>query len=146
MSFVHSSWEEGIEAWRFKLPGEAGAAPVMAHTIFDRSLLRAGETVHMKHLMRRHTREGFSLPPPDRMPDAVSIRHSGSRQAYELPLAWDPAGVAETEWSIPKEAKLGTYTVSLLRKPIPKERRPRQAQRPANSSRRSHPSSPKTGP
>jgi len=28
MSFVHSSWEEGIEAWRFKLPGEAGAAPL----------------------------------------------------------------------------------------------------------------------
>jgi hypothetical protein len=119
MSFVHSSWEEGIEAWRFKLPGEDGAAPVMAHSIFDRSLLRAGETVHMKHIIRRHTREGFSLPPPDQLPDAVSIRHSGSRQTYELPLAWDPSGVAETEWNIPREAKLGTYTVSLLRKPSP---------------------------
>jgi uncharacterized protein YfaS (alpha-2-macroglobulin family) len=119
VSFVHSSWEEGIEAWRFKLPGEAGAAPVLAHTIFDRSLLRAGETVHMKHLIRRHTREGFSLPPPDQLPDAVSIRHAGSSQFYELPLAWDSAGVAETEWSIPKEAKLGTYTVSLRRKPSP---------------------------
>jgi hypothetical protein len=116
MSFVHSSWEEGIEAWRFKLPGEPGAGPLIAHTILDRSLLRTGETVHMKHFIRRHIGEGFSLPPPDQLPQAVSIRHSGSGQAYELPLAWDSLGVAETEWSIPKEAKLGTYTVTLLRR------------------------------
>ncbi len=114
MSFVHSSWEEGIEAWRFKLPEEAGAGPVVAHTVFDRSLLRAGETVHMKHILRRHTRDGFAVPPAETRPAAVSIRHSGSGQAYQMPLAWDSAGVAETEWSIPRDAKLGSYTVSLV--------------------------------
>jgi hypothetical protein len=113
MSFVHSSWEEGIEAWRFKLPEEAGDGPVIAHTVFDRSLLRAGETVHMKHILRRHTRDGFAVPPTETLPAAVSIRHSGSGQAYRMPLAWDSAGVAETEWSIPRDAKLGSYTVSL---------------------------------
>lgn len=117
MSFVHSSWSEGIEPWRFKLPAESGAGPVMAHTIFDRSLLRAGETLHMKHLIRRHTMSGFAMPPPERLPDTVSIRHAGSNQTYELPVAWDAAGVAESAWAVPKEAKLGGYSVSLIRKP-----------------------------
>ncbi|HEX5680502.1 MAG TPA: MG2 domain-containing protein, partial [Desulfobacterales bacterium] len=116
MSFVHSSWDEGIEAWRFKLPAEYGAGPVIAHTIFDRSLLRAGETVHMKHLIRRHTMDGFAVPQADRLPDTASIRHAGSKQAYEMPLTWDASGVAETDWSIPKEAKLGSYSVTLMRK------------------------------
>ncbi len=115
MSFVHSSWSEGIEAWRFKLPVGAGTGPVIAHTIFDRSLLRAGETLHMKHLIRRHTMSGFALPPPERLPDTVSIRHAGSNQTYELPVAWDAAGVAESEWVAPKEAKLGGYSVRLIR-------------------------------
>jgi hypothetical protein len=119
MSFVHSSWSEGIEAWRFKLPTESGSGPVVAHTIFDRSLLRAGETLHMKHLVRRHTMSGFGLPPAERLPDTVSIRHAGTNQAYELPVAWDDAGVAESKWTIPKGAKLGSYTVSLVRKTSP---------------------------
>ncbi len=116
MSFVHSSWENGIEAWRFKLPDENGAGPVIAHTVFDRSLLRAGETVHMKHILRRHTRDGFAVPPAETLPDAVSIRHSGSGQTYTTTPAWDSTGVAETEWSIPRDAKLGSYTVTLVRK------------------------------
>ena len=33
-----------------------------AHTVFDRTLLRAGETVSMKHLMRDETLNGFGLP------------------------------------------------------------------------------------
>jgi uncharacterized protein YfaS (alpha-2-macroglobulin family) len=119
MSFVHSSWDEGIEAWRFKLPAEYGAGPVIAHTIFDRSLLRAGETVYMKHLIRRHTMDGFAVPLADRLPDTASIRHAGSKQAYELPLTWDASGVAETDWAIPKEAKLGSYSVTLMRKSSP---------------------------
>ncbi len=121
MSFVHSSWNEGIEAWRFKLPVETGSGPVIAHTIFDRSLLRAGDIVHMKHLIRRNTMSGFALPPSDRLPDSVSIRHAGSNQTYELPVAWDAAGVAESQWAIPREAKLGVYSVRLVRKGGPGE-------------------------
>jgi hypothetical protein len=114
MSFVHSSWEDGIEAWRFQLPEEPGTGPIIAHTVFDRSLLRAGETVHMKHLIRRHTRDGLAVPAAESWPPAVAIRHSGSGQSFRMPLTWDSVGVAETEWSIPRDAKLGSYTVTLV--------------------------------
>jgi uncharacterized protein YfaS (alpha-2-macroglobulin family) len=116
MAFVHSSWDNGIEPFRFKLPNDPYPNAVMAHTIFDRTLLRAGETIQMKHILRRHTMNGISLAPSGQEPNTVSITHFGSFQTYDFPLKWDPNGVAETEWSIPKEAKLGTYGVSLVRK------------------------------
>ncbi len=113
MSFVHSSWNEGIEVWRFNLPSERELGPVIAHTIFDRSLLRAGETLHMKHVIRRRTTDGFSVPPEKQLPDTAFIRHNGSSQTYPIPLTWDVSGVAETIWEIPREAKLGGYSVIL---------------------------------
>ncbi len=109
MTFVHSSWESGIEPWRFNLPNESYQGATIAHTIFDRSLLRAGETVHMKHIIRNHTMSGFSMAPE--MPKAVLIRHQGSDQRYKFPIKFDSSGIAETEWRIPPDAKLGAYDV-----------------------------------
>jgi uncharacterized protein YfaS (alpha-2-macroglobulin family) len=116
MSFVHSGWDEGIEPWRFQLVRESYLDPIIGHTIFDRSLLRAGETVHMKHILRQHTTRGFAPVAQDQMPHLVSIQHYGSEQKYEFPLKWDANGVAETHWSIPKDAKLGNYDVLFVEK------------------------------
>jgi alpha-2-macroglobulin len=116
MTFVHSSWDEGIEPWRYNLPHAEYKGPVVAHTVFDRTLLRAGETLHMKHLIRKHTMTGFSFLKEADLPGIVLIRHIGSEQRYEFPLKWDGKGVSETEWTIPKDSKLGHYRVSLLKK------------------------------
>ena len=113
MTFVHSSWDQGIEPWRFQLFQESYTAPVIAHTVFDRTLLRAGDTVHMKHILREHTPEGFRFSPQAKLPVKATITHSGSGQKYEFPLKWDAKGIAETTWAIPKEAKLGHYSISL---------------------------------
>jgi uncharacterized protein YfaS (alpha-2-macroglobulin family) len=111
MSFVLDSWSEGIEPWRFQLPFEYGSQPVtLRRTVLDRSLLRAGETVHMKHFLRKETLEGFALP-AGKWPDKGFIEHVGTQQRWEFPLTWAPDGSASTEWPIPKEAKLGTYNV-----------------------------------
>jgi hypothetical protein len=115
LSFVHTSWMEGIEPWRFQLPSGNWSDPLAAHTIFDRPLFRAGDTVHMKHVLRRQTMEGFGLFPAAERPTAAVVRHLGSDERYELPLTWDDAGVAEQEWPIPAGAKLGQYDVLLKR-------------------------------
>ena len=116
MTFVHSSWSSGIEPWRFNLPEGSYRGPLIGHSIFDRSLLRAGETVHMKHILRRHTMSGFALPQEAQLPNTVAISHQGSDQTYEFPLKWDRKGIAETEWKIPDDAKLGYYEVTLFKK------------------------------
>ncbi|MFI5348282.1 MAG: alpha-2-macroglobulin [Elusimicrobiota bacterium] len=111
MSFVLDTWSEGIEPWRFQLPFEYGGRPVtLRRSVLDRSLLRAGETVHMKHFLRRETLEGFALP-SGKWPDKAVIEHVGTEQRWELPLAWTPDGTATSEWAVPKEAKLGEYNV-----------------------------------
>jgi len=114
LGFVHSSWNKGIEPWRFQLSGSWGSDSdaVVMQTIFDRPLFRAGETVHMKHVLRRKTLHGFEMPatsPPSR----ISIGHIGSNTEYGLALQWDDKGVAESTWTIPKEAKLGHYEVQV---------------------------------
>jgi alpha-2-macroglobulin len=120
LAFVFSRWAKGIEPWRFDIATASGAEPGRrAHTVFDRTLLRVGETVSMKHFVREETQAGLALPAAATLPDEVVITHVGSDTVTKLPLAW-PTGVrsaraAETRWPIPKTAALGLYDVALQR-------------------------------
>jgi uncharacterized protein YfaS (alpha-2-macroglobulin family) len=116
MSFALTSWNNGIEAYRFNFPVEhTKTATVRAHTVFDRTLLRAGETVSMKHLIRTETMHGFGLAAEKSLPNRVRIVHQGSGQEFQYPLKWRERRAAETVFPIPKEAKLGSYNVILDR-------------------------------
>ncbi|NRO98702.1 alpha-2-macroglobulin [Paraburkholderia sp. NMBU_R16] len=112
MAFVRSDWNRGIEAWRFNVPTDTSAQEtVRAHTIFDRTLLRAGETVSMKHMIRVETMQGLAFP--KRYPSRVTIRHLGSGQTWRMPLKWTADHTADSTFAIPASAKLGEYSVSL---------------------------------
>jgi uncharacterized protein YfaS (alpha-2-macroglobulin family) len=114
ISFATSDWQKGIERWRFKVPYPSLLPDVMTHTVFDRPLFRTGETVHMKHIARRHTDSGFGFVRREVLPDRIAIQLEGSELRFEMPLTWK-GGSAETTWTIPAEAKLGRYWVSFLR-------------------------------
>lgn len=133
-TFTLSDWNEGIEPWRFNVPTEERAVHnLIAATVFDRTLLRSGETVHMKHFMRRHTAAGIefvgagervarkeydpasgTLKPQEdaAQPGKAFILHEGSDQRYELALAWHN-GSAAVDWKIPADARQGWYQVLL---------------------------------
>ncbi|SAK70004.1 Alpha-2-macroglobulin-like protein [Caballeronia catudaia] len=112
MAFVMSDWNRGIESWRFHVPTDMSATRTAhAHTVFDRTLLRAGETVSMKHLMRAETLNGFAFAPND--PTRVTIRHVGSGQTWHLPLKWAADHSADSTFTVPAAAKLGEYSVAL---------------------------------
>jgi uncharacterized protein YfaS (alpha-2-macroglobulin family) len=113
LSFVHSSWEQGIEPWRFNLPTDEWRGSLDVQTVLDRPLYRAGETVSMKHVIRREELRSLVVPGPAARPGKVRIRHQGSRDEYELPLSWDAAGIAESAWPIPRGAKLGHYLIEM---------------------------------
>jgi len=116
-SFVHSSWTDGIEAWRFQLPTSGWGAPeLVGHTVLGRTLLRAGETVHMKHVLRRPTLEGFRFPDPAELPDELALRHAASGREITLPLHSDAQGTALTEWAIPQAARRGGWEIWLRRR------------------------------
>ncbi|ROZ72799.1 alpha-2-macroglobulin [Ramlibacter sp. WS9] len=116
IAFTWSDWYRGIEPWRFNVPTSREALPdERLHTIFDRTLLRAGETVSMKHLVRTETRSGFGLPAS--VPDTMVVTHTGSGQQFTQPLAWRKTATggqsAESTFQIPPGAKLGQYQVEL---------------------------------
>ncbi len=126
MTFTHSSWDEGIEPWRFNLSGyhDSKKADFIAHTVFDRTLLRAGEEIHMKHFVRERTMKGFFVPSGIGKFEEVVIEHAGSEQQYSFPLKWRPNGTAETLFKIPDKAKLGTYEVYFAEKRGSKKTKP----------------------
>ncbi|WP_353552637.1 MG2 domain-containing protein [Paraburkholderia terrae] len=112
MAFVRSDWNRGIEAWRFNVPTDTSIQQtVRAHTVFDRTLLRAGETVSMKHMIRVETMHGLAFPKT--YPTRLTIRHLGSGQTWHLPLKWTADHTADSTFAIPAAAKLGEYSVSL---------------------------------
>ncbi|TXI29766.1 MAG: alpha-2-macroglobulin, partial [Ottowia sp.] len=116
MAFTWSSWQRGIEPWRFNVPTSNDPRPDQrAHTVFDRTLLRAGETVSMKHLLRTETASGFGLPPSG--PATLVITHVGSGQEFTQPVQWRNTATggrsAESTFATPPAAKLGVYQVAL---------------------------------
>jgi uncharacterized protein YfaS (alpha-2-macroglobulin family) len=112
-SFALSSWNKGIAPHDFGFPiGSSFTAPIY-HTVLDRPLFRAGETVSMKHFIRRHARQGVEIPEDVSGERTVTISHLGSDQRYTLSARLDASGVTEQIWKIPAEARLGDYSVSI---------------------------------
>ena len=109
--FVLSSWAEGIAPWDFGLPTAYGASGDLFHTVFDRPLFRPGETVSMKHFLRRHGASGLSVQASLPAPRKVAVQHSGSDQRYESSLDFDALGIAAQQWTIPPGARNGDYVV-----------------------------------
>ncbi|NNM51454.1 MAG: hypothetical protein HKM02_04405 [Pseudomonadales bacterium] len=111
-SLVFSSWDRGIESWRFNLPGNQSTGSLIAHTVLDRSLLRAGETLHMRHIIRMTTLAGLNEP-KGVIYKRLVIRHDGSGDEYDLSLNIDADGNGNNDWKIPVAAKLGSYRINL---------------------------------
>ncbi|MEN9629405.1 MAG: hypothetical protein RJA10_2632 [Pseudomonadota bacterium] len=124
MAFVASGWAKGIETWRFNVPISAEAEPDQrAHTVFDRTLLRAGETVSMKHFIRREVSGGLALLKPEDLPTRVKYIHDGSGDEVTQPLRWTASRSSTSSWNIPATAKLGRWRVELDNPAVPERRR-----------------------
>ncbi len=116
LAFTWSDSQRGIEPWRFNVPTSQEPVPdTRAHSVLDRTLLRAGETVSMKHLVRSQTRTGFALP--QELPAQLVVTHVGSGQQFTQPVAWRKTATgglsAESQFQVPPAARLGQYQVEL---------------------------------
>ncbi|MFZ4381372.1 MAG: MG2 domain-containing protein, partial [Sandarakinorhabdus sp.] len=110
-SFTLSNWGSGIQGSDFNLSQGWGYQATAVHTLFDRTLLRGGDTVHMKLLRRQRTDAGFAAAPALAAKTLI-IRHLGSDATFETPLA-TAGGSAIASWLVPKSAPLGDYQIEL---------------------------------
>ncbi|PSJ40908.1 alpha-2-macroglobulin family protein [Allosphingosinicella deserti] len=116
-SFTLTHWGDGISPDDFELPyGWSEPEPIL-HSILDRTLLRAGETVHMKHVYRMPTPTGFRSG--GSLSGTLELTHSGSDTTYSMPLSLDEGGLGESEWAPPKGAPSGDYQVRVRVGPPP---------------------------
>ena len=111
-SFTLSTWGSGIQGSDFNMPQGYGFDRTAVHAIFDRTLLRAGDTVSMKLLVRQRTDAGFGRAAGYKDPTVV-ITHQGSGAEVEVGVRMDAGGTGEANWTIPKTAALGDYSVTL---------------------------------
>jgi alpha-2-macroglobulin len=111
-SFTMTTWGEGIRPYDFDLPYGYSAPDDILHTIFDRPLMRAGETVSMKHILRRPVGGGFEFP--EGLEGTLRLQHRGSDTQFDQPIKIGGDGVAESSWTAPKGAPMGDYDLSVI--------------------------------
>ena len=112
-SFTMTEWGEGIRPYDFDLPYGYSAREDLFHSVFDRALVRQGETINMKHIVRAPTGQGFSFA--GGFTGTLRLQHRGSDTQFDLPLAIDANGVGETRWTAPNGAPMGDYELVVLR-------------------------------
>lgn len=98
---VSAGWN-GFQAGR-------AAQNIRAHTVLDRTLFKAGETVGMQHVVRQLESRGFALPPAGTLDVEIRYGYGDKVNAASVPL--DTDGSATSQWTIPLDARLGGYTV-----------------------------------
>jgi len=109
-SFTLTSWNKGLEPYDFDLDFGWDKTPRIFHTVFDRTLIRGGETVHMKHYLRRPIAAGLA---PEALRGTLKLSHRGSDSEFEQPLVLGRDGIGESEWTAPKGAPQGDYDISV---------------------------------
>lgn len=110
-SFTMTSWSKGISPTDFDLSYGYSEPDDILHTIFDRTLLKNGDTVHMKHILRRPSGAGFRVTGP--VKGTLTLTHSGSDTSFDVPVSIGSDGIGETSWMAPQGAPQGDYFVTI---------------------------------
>ncbi len=106
-SFTLTSWTDGITPYDFDLNYGWSPPEDIIHTVFDRTLVRQGELINMKHFLRRPVGPGFVLGQP--VTGRLKLSHTGSGTEFELPLKIGGDGAGENQWTAPPGAPMGDY-------------------------------------
>ncbi len=116
-TFTHSSWDRGVESWRFQLSSGNRLDKLVGHAVLDRTLLKPEEVLSAKIFLRKPDERGLSLPDLKDWPTHLSIANESGLQTFRLPLQWNKKkGTANVKWNIPAGAKLGRWLLGLERK------------------------------
>lgn len=87
------------------------AGTAIGHTLLDRTLLKAGETLHLENHVREQVTEGFKHLPPGR--GTLEIRFNFNEVVHKADIQWNEHGAATASWRIPANAKLGRYVARI---------------------------------
>ncbi len=111
-SFTLTDWGQGIRPYDFDLPYGYSARDDILHTVFDRTLMKQGETVNMKHILRKPVGAGFALA--QGIEGTLRLSHRGSETQFDMPVKIGADGVGESSWTAPASAPMGDYDLNVM--------------------------------
>jgi len=115
VSFTSSNWSDGIESWRYGLPTiPYRSAYEPLGLVLDRTLYRAGDSVHLKFYGRRFGEKGMGLIEPMALPASALLVHEGSDEKITIPLKWSKNGIATAIHKLGKKSRLGPYRIDVV--------------------------------
>ena len=112
MSFTLSDWDQGISPYDFDMSFGSTEQQETVHTVFDRELVRIGETVHFKQIMRRPVGAGFGYPKG--FTGKLVLKHEGSDTEFSQAVTIGAGGTSEGSWTVPQGAPLGDYDLTFV--------------------------------
>lgn len=116
-SFTHSNWNQGIESWRFQLPGGDYDGDSVGHAILDRTLFKPSEKMSAKLVLRKATAQGLQMPGATEYPSTLLVEHDSGLQSFKIPVKWNAKkGTASVSLDLPAGIKLGRWNLSLEKK------------------------------
>lgn len=113
-AFTLTKWDQGLQPWQFDVPTGWSDETLLAHAVTDRSLFRAGETMSAKIYVRKETKTGVDLPKQLKHSATLRLVHHGSGKRISIPVKLDDNFTGTASWAIPKDARLGTYSLDLI--------------------------------
>ncbi len=111
-SFTLTDWGQGIRPYDFDLPYGYSARDDILHTVFDRTLMKQGETVNMKHILRKPVGAGFALA--QGIEGVLRLSHRGSDTQFDMPVKIGADGIGESRWTAPASAPMGDYDLNVI--------------------------------
>ena len=112
LAYARTQWWEGHRGWEFNLPVDyERERPVIGHVWADRGVVRPGESVRVKAVVRR--RDDLALRLLDRRDATFVVRDSRGDDVLVRTAPLDEWGGAEIELAVAESAPLGTWAVLL---------------------------------
>lgn len=110
LAYAKTQWYEGHRGWDFNLPVDYADRPPVAGLVWpDRGVVRPGERLHVKAVVRRQQERALELPAEGSL--SMVLFDPEGNFVHAADVAPDRWGAVETEVAVPEGAALGEWTV-----------------------------------
>lgn len=122
-AFISSRWDTGLSPYQFGIPFDWNPQPVaiQGYVFTDRGLYRAGETVHIKGIIRK--REKGEWKTLDTGQVECEVRDPFDKSLLKKKVDLDTYSSLDLDVTTSEEASLGTYSISVTVPPAAKGER-----------------------
>jgi uncharacterized protein YfaS (alpha-2-macroglobulin family) len=120
-TFISSEWETGVSPYHFDIPFDWNPQPVQiqGYIFTERGLYRAGETVHIKGIIREREKGTWKTPSMEQVECEVSDPFNKNLLKQKIDL--DAFGSFALDAETSPEASLGTYQIKVTVPPAAKD-------------------------